>query len=172
MTEIISVQGNIVTYPSDVIVNAANSSLLGGGGVDGAIHKAAGSELLFACRMLGGAKTGQAKMTDAFNIVSAKKIIHTVGPVYKGVGAEESAELLTQCYQNSLTLAKEYTSIVFPAVSTGIYGYPLEDATIVAVKAIQDWLANNEDTCLEIITLIAFTDADYQIISGIVNQKS
>lgn len=171
MTQIITVKGNIVQYPSDVIVNAANTSLLGGSGIDGAIHKAAGKKLLFACMKLGGAKTGQAKMTDAYNITTAQKIIHTVGPVYKGIGPEKAAPLLEQCYRNSLDLAKEYTSITFPGISTGIYGYPLKDATEIAVKTIQAWLKENKDTSLETITLIAFTDEEYETMDEVINDK-
>ena len=164
MTALLAFQGDITRYPSEVIVNAANSSLLGGGGVDGAIHRAAGPELLEACRTLNGARTGEAKMTDAFRITSAQKIIHTVGPVYTGHDPEHSAELLAACYRNSLDLAASYHSIAFPAISTGVYHYPIEDATRVAVRTIRDWLAQHPDTELETVTLIAFSDADFEII--------
>lgn len=165
MTTVFTVKADITTYKSDVIVNAANSSLLGGGGVDGAIHRAAGKELLFACRLLNGAKTGEAKMTDAFEMSTASKIVHTVGPVYKGHNKEEAALLLRACYQNSLALAKDFKSIAFPAISTGIYGYPLEEATNVALTAIYDWLAVNPNTSLEEIVLIAFNEKEYEVIS-------
>ena len=165
MTDLIAFQGDITRYPSEVIVNAANSSLLGGGGVDGAIHRAAGPDLLHACRLLGGAKTGEAKMTDAFRITTAKKIVHTVGPVYTGLGPERSAELLADCYRNSLDLAADYRSIAFPAISTGVYHYPIEDATRVAVAAIREWLAQHPRTALETVTLVAFSDADLTVIS-------
>lgn len=148
-----------------MIVNAANSSLLGGGGVDGAIHRAAGPELLAACRLLGGAKTGEAKMTDAFNITTARKIVHAVGPVYTGHGLARSAELLADCYRNSLDLATEFRSIAFPAISTGVYRYPLADASAVAVAAIRTWIAANPDTHLETISLLAHTPSDLEIIS-------
>lgn len=166
MTELIAFQGDITRYPSEVIVNAANSSLLGGGGVDGAIHRAAGRELLEACRKLHGARTGEAKMTDAFRITTAKKIVHTVGPVYTGLGPERSEELLTACYRNSLDLAATYRSIAFPAISTGIYHYPIEDAARVAVRTIRSWLGQHPDTALETVTLVAFSDADFAVIDA------
>jgi O-acetyl-ADP-ribose deacetylase (regulator of RNase III) len=167
MTELIGYQGDITRYPSEVIVNAANPSLLGGGGVDGAIHRAAGGELLEACRALGGANPGEAKLTDAFDIASARKIVHTVGPVYRAAGAERAAELLASCYRNSLDLAKGYRSVAFPAISTGVYGYPIRDATVVAIAAITEWLARNPDTALEKITLIAFGPSDFEVIRGL-----
>ena len=164
MTTIATYQGDITRFPADVIVNAANSSLLGGGGVDGAIHRAAGPDLLAACRLLGGAKTGEAKMTDAFNIHTAQKIIHTVGPVYRNYSPENAAVLLASCYRNSLDLAKSYRSIAFPAISTGVYGYPIRDATKVALATITGWLAENPATP-DTITLVAFSRADFDIIT-------
>lgn len=164
MTELVAAKGDITRFPSEVIVNAANSSLLGGGGVDGAIHRAAGPDLLEACRRLHGARTGEAKITDAFRITTALKIVHTVGPVYTGLGPERSAEMLASCYRNSLDLASGFRSITFPAISTGIYHYPLEEATAVAVATIRAWLAEHPDTALETITLIAFSDSDYESI--------
>ena len=165
MTELIAFQGDITRYPSDVIVNAANSSLLGGGGVDGAIHRAAGPRLLEACRELGGAQTGEAKMTDAFNLRTAKKIIHTVGPVYTGLNPEQSAEKLASCYSSSLDLATDFESVTFPAISTGVYHYPIADATDVAIRTIRGWVAAHPDTALKTITLIAYSDADFATIS-------
>jgi len=165
MADIIAAQGDITRYPSDVIVNAANSSLLGGGGVDGAIHRAAGPGLLAECRTLGGANTGEAKMTDAHNISTASKIVHTVGPVYSHQNAKRSAELLADCYRNSLNLATDYRSITFPAISTGVYHYPAADAARVAVGTIRDWLAQHPNTALETVTLIAFSDQDFATIS-------
>lgn len=171
MTLVQAVKGSITKFPSTAIVNAANSSLLGGGGVDGAIHKAAGKDLLFACRLLNGCKTGEAKITKAFNIKTAEYIIHTVGPYYKGLPVEDSERLLASCYTKSLNLAKDFDSIVFPAISTGIYGYPLEDATNVAVAAIKSWLEVNPDTKLKTVILISLTDEDYDRIRKIVEKS-
>ena len=135
-------QTDITTLQVDAIVNAANTSLLGGGGVDGAIHRAAGPQLLAQCRTLHGCPTGQAKITKGYNL-PAKHVIHTVGPVYHH--QPEDAELLTSCYVNSLALAAEekLESIAFPAISTGVYGYPLEEATPIALKTTLDELPNN-----------------------------
>lgn len=168
MTELLAYQGDITRYPSDVIVNAANSSLLGGGGVDGAIHRAAGPDLLAECRTLGGAKTGEAKMTGAYGITTAKKIVHAVGPVYNGLGAERSAELLASCYRTSLDLAADFTSIAFPAISTGTYGYPIDEASAVAVHTIRAWLEAHPESRLQTVTLIAYSDADFAVLSDAV----
>ena len=164
MTQLEAVEADITRFESDVIVNAANSSLLGGGGVDGAIHRAAGPELLAACRLLGGARTGEAKMTDAFGIRTATKIVHTVGPVYTGLDPQKSADLLASCYANSLDLAEGYRSIAFPAISTGVYHFPIADASAVAVRAIRTWLDSHPDTTLETITLVAHTAGDLVIL--------
>jgi len=137
MANLIAMMADITTLDVDSIVNAANSSLLGGGGVDGAIHKVAGHQLLEACRRLGGCETGEAKITPGFNL-SARYVIHTVGPVWNG-GQHGEAELLANCYRNSLQLAEEngVKSIAFPSISTGIYGYPLEEVAKVAIATVK-----------------------------------
>ncbi|HEX2982747.1 MAG TPA: O-acetyl-ADP-ribose deacetylase [Ignavibacteriales bacterium] len=151
--------GDITKLNVGAIVNAANKSLLGGGGVDGAIHRAAGPELLKECRTLGGAETGEAKITKGYNL-PAKYVIHTVGPVWQG-GSHNEDKLLTSCYKNSLRLAREHNikSIAFPAISTGIYGFPFERAANIAYKEVKKFLAENPD--MEKIIFACFSKSDY-----------
>ena len=152
-------QGDITKLQVDAIVNAANSSLLGGGGVDGAIHKAAGPELLKECRSIGGCPTGEARITSGYNL-PARHVIHTVGPVYSG--KPQDSQLLTQCYLNSLQLASDYnlTSIAFPAISCGVYGYPINEACKIAVDTTCDSL--KAGSSLKKVIFILFSSEDYQ----------
>lgn len=157
------VEGDITRRPVDAIVNAANRTLLGGGGVDGAIHRAAGPELLAECRQLGGCATGQAKATRAYGIAQAKHVIHTVGPIYGQEGGREG-ELLTNCYAESLRLAVEHgcRSIAFPSISTGAFGFPIESASRIALTAICDFVKAN-DGKLDLIEIATFSNRDYRI---------
>ena len=148
-----ALQGNIVTLKVDAIVNAANTALLGGGGVDGAIHRAAGPELLTECRTLNGCETGQSKITRGYRL-PAKHVIHTVGPVWQG-GARGEPELLASCYRTSLALGLQHgvKTIAFPAISCGVYGYPLAQAVAIAVRECRAVAAN---CAVERITFCCF----------------
>lgn len=154
------IKGDITKLQVDAIVNAANSSLLGGGGVDGAIHRAAGPELLQACRLLGGCKTGQAKITRGYKL-PAEWIIHTVGPVWSGGGNGEP-ELLASCYQCSFKLAveQELKTLAFPAISCGVYGYPIDQATQIAIAETVNFL--NSNNTVEKVIFTCFSDEVYQ----------
>jgi len=158
-------KGDITKLKVDAIVNAANNSLLGGGGVDGAIHRAAGPQLLEYNRKLGGCETGKAKISPGFNL-PAKFIIHTVGPVWRG-GKYNEAELLKNCYINSLKLAVEngIKSLAFPAISTGVYGYPIEEATRIAVESVNDFLFTND--FIEEVIFVCFDDKTYKVYENV-----
>ncbi len=151
--------GDITTLRVDAIVNAANTTLLGGGGVDGAIHRAAGGELLEACRKFNGCKTGEAVITPGFNL-PARFVIHTPGPIWHG-GTHNEAQKLTECYQNSLLRAKENNcrSIAFPCISTGVYHYPKLQAAEIAVKTIMSW----QEKQPELVIFCCFSPADMEI---------
>lgn len=153
-------QGDITTLELDAIVNAANTTLLGGGGVDGAIHRAAGPELLNECRKIGGCPTGEARMTKAYNL-PAKYVIHTVGPVYHG--KDNDRRLLSLCYKNSLELAVKNNigSIAFPAISCGVYGYPVKDACRIAMDTTFQFLENN--STLKKVVFILFSADTYNV---------
>lgn len=162
-------QGDITRLPVDAIVNAANRQLAGGGGVDGAIHRAAGYEQLqAACRKLGGCEPGDAKITPGFNL-PARHIIHTVGPVYRG-GAHGEAQLLASCYRRSLEVAvqNDCKTVAFPAISTGVYGYPFAEATEIAFKTTGDFL--QQDESIGKVIFIFFGQGDYTAATGIFEQ--
>lgn len=159
------IQEDITKMKVDSIVNAANNSLLGGGGVDGAIHRAAGAELLKACKMLNGCETGNAKITKAYNLPS-KFVIHTVGPIWEN-GSHNENELLASCYKKSLDLAVENNlkSIAFPNISTGVYGFPKKEAAEIAIKTVFNFLKINES--IEKVYFVVFDDENYEIYSKI-----
>lgn len=155
-----ALQADITTLAVDAIVNAANSSLLGGGGVDGAIHRAAGPGLLDECRLLGGCDPGDAKMTNGYRL-PAKHVIHTVGPVWRG-GSHGEKDVLASCYTSSLRLAAEagLSSVAFPCISTGIYGYPTELAAKVAVEAVRDYLSKGKSVTEVVFVCFSSSDLD------------
>lgn len=159
-------RGDITQMEVDAIVNAANTSLLGGGGVDGAIHRAAGPELLKECRKLGGAKTGEAKITKGYRL-PAKFVIHTPGPIYEEEDGKE-ADLLESCYRESLKRAEEKNakSIAFPCISTGVFGYPKWAAAVIAVNTVAKYLKSHKSTIEEVIFAV-FSEEDYKIYSSI-----
>jgi O-acetyl-ADP-ribose deacetylase (regulator of RNase III) len=155
------VEGDITAQDTDAIVNAANPSLLGGGGVDGAIHRAAGPELLAECRTLGGCRTGEAKITRGYRL-KARHVIHTVGPIYYQEGPARSAELLTSAYRRSLEVASENNlhSVAFPSISTGAYGYPIEEAAPTALQTAIDYLEAHTD--IELVRFVLYGQHAYQ----------
>jgi O-acetyl-ADP-ribose deacetylase (regulator of RNase III) len=158
---LVTLHANIVTLSVDAIVNAANTSLRGGGGVDGAIHRAAGPELLEECKRLGGCEVGQAKVTKGYRL-PARFVIHTVGPVWRG-GAFGEGELLASCYRNSLAIAAERAlrTIAFPSISTGAYGYRIESAAKIAVEAVREVLSASS-TPMD-VTFCCFSKADVDV---------
>lgn len=169
MTQLTVVHGDITRQEVDCVVNAANNSLLGGGGVDGAIHRAAGPALLEETRSLGGCATGDAKMTDAYNL-PAKAVIHAVGPVWQG-GNQGEAGLLASCYRRSLELCAEagYNSIAFPNISCGVYGYPAQAASDIAVRTVQDWCNANSDTISD-VRFVCFEKKLFEIVRGLLEK--
>lgn len=164
-TRIELMQGDITTVDADVIVNAANTTLLGGGGVDGAIHRAAGPELLKECESLGGCQTGRAKITKGYKL-PARYVIHTVGPVWRGGGGNEE-ELLASCYRNSLLLARQRSlrSVAFPSISTGAYRFPVEKAASIAVKTVREFIELNPGA-FDRIVFVLFSDRDLAVYSA------
>jgi O-acetyl-ADP-ribose deacetylase (regulator of RNase III) len=161
MHRIALMQGDITKLSADAIVNAANSTLLGGGGVDGAIHRAAGPELYEACKKLNGCNTGEAKITPGFHL-PAKYIIHTVGPIWQG-GNQNETELLASCYRESLKLASEndIKTIAFPAISTGVYSFPSEQAAEIAIREVKNYLSTHPE--IEKVFFVCFDEKTYQI---------
>ena len=168
MTTLKALQGDITTLAVDAIVNAANSSLLGGGGVDGAIHRTAGPKLLSECRSLNGCKTGNAKITHGYDL-RAKYVIHTVGPVWKD-GTRGEPQLLASCYRRSLEIAadREIRSIAFPSISTGVYNYPFADAAQIAIATVRDF--TTEQTSLSEIIFCCFSKSDYKVYSDLLQR--
>ena len=160
MNRLSIVKGDIVKAKTDAIVNAANTSLLGGGGVDGAIHKAAGPMLLEECKKFNGCPTGEARITPGFKL-NAKYVIHTPGPIWRG-GNKGEPELLASCYRNSLSLAYENgaKSIAFPSISTGVYRFPVEEASKIALREIASFLSEHDD--LEKVAIVCFDESTFK----------
>jgi len=165
-------QGDITRVECDAIVNAANQSLLGGGGVDGAIHRAAGPELLAECRALGGCPTGSAKITKGYNL-PARHVIHAVGPVYRD-GQHGEAALLAGCYRGALELAvaNNLSTIAFPAISCGVYGYPVSEAAQVALGTVREFLESSAGQPIERVYLVLFDEATYATYERVLNEMS
>lgn len=159
------IKGDITKIKADAIVNAANKTLLGGGGVDGAIHRAAGTRLLEECKKLGGCETGEAKITKGYNL-PAKYVIHTIGPVWQG-GGEGEEEKLANCYKNSFKLAVENNirSIAFPSISTGVYGFPIEKTAPIALREVKNFLEKNKN--IKEVILVLFSETDFQIYQNL-----
>jgi len=168
---IVVVEGDITKLTVDAIVNAANTSLLGGGGVDGAIHRAAGRGLLDECRKLGGCPTGEAKITGGYNL-PAQWVIHTVGPVWHG-GRSGEDELLASCYRNSLALAEQHgiRTIAFPAISTGVYGFPMDRAARIAVREVKNFLEGTTSSVEQVI-LVCFDKHAYDALAKALKEIS
>ena len=159
--------GDITRQTLEAIVNAANSSLLGGGGVDGAIHRAAGPQLLAECRTLGGCPTGEVRVTAGYRL-PARWVIHAVGPVWRG-GSHGEADLLASCYRGALDVADELgaTSIAFPAISTGVYGYPRAQAASIALSTVRAWAEPRPGDTLELVRFVAFDEPTFRLYQGL-----
>ena len=162
------IQGDITQQDTDVIVNAANSGLMGGGGVDGAIHRAAGPQLVAECRTLNGCRTGEAKITKGYKL-PATFVIHTVGPVWRGGKAHE-AQLLQSCYRHALELALQHDiqTIAFPSISTGIYGFPIQQASRIAAKTVKSFLEQHDE--IRKVTFVCFGQHDYQVYQEAIHE--